>query len=234
MVKSIRELAQDIQGTPAEIEMGQAPSPSWVDLGIGALEMTAAGDVKNMTEGSEKFSQGEYLKGLAQTAEGGLPLLLAAIGSSLGPEGTAGGYALGKGTTKAAKSASEVIQKISSADTSIRQVPALFKSKVFNVPENSVNLDIGGGRFDLGSKYLRDEKNITNLVLDPFNRSQEHNNSIKNYLENNKVDSVTVANVLNVIEESDARKKVIENAYNNLKQDGKSFFQIYLLKAFRI
>ena len=122
MVKSIRELAQDIQGTPAEIEMGQAPSPSWVDLGTGALEMTAAGDVKNITEGSEKFSQGEYLKGLAQTAEGGLPLLLAAIGSSLGPEGTAGGYALGKGTTKAAKSASEVIQKINNGEKSLSVV----------------------------------------------------------------------------------------------------------------
>ena len=45
------------------------------------------------------------------------------------------------------KSSAPVAQQISSAKTSIRQIPALFKNK--NVEFGKTNIDIGGGKFDL-------------------------------------------------------------------------------------
>ena len=47
---------------------------------------------------------------------------------------------------------SPVSQAISSAKTSIMQIPALFKHKA--VKFGDVNIDIGGGRFDLATSYL--------------------------------------------------------------------------------
>ena len=46
----------------------------------------------------------------------------------------------------------EVSQKISSAKTSIKQIPALFKNS--KVEFGKTNVDIGGGRFDLATQYL--------------------------------------------------------------------------------
>jgi hypothetical protein len=45
-----------------------------------------------------------------------------------------------------------VAQSITSAKTSIKQVPALFKDK--NARFGDVNIDIGGGRFNLATEHL--------------------------------------------------------------------------------
>ena len=38
----------------------------------------------------------------------------------------------------------------------------------------SLNADIGGGHAEFGTDFLRDQA-VTNIVWDPFNRTNEHN-----------------------------------------------------------
>ena len=70
----------------------------------------------------------------------------------------------------------EVSQKISSAKTSIKQIPALFKNS--KVEFGKTNVDIGGGRFDLATQYLA-ERGTKNYIFDPFNRSDAENTEQK-------------------------------------------------------
>jgi hypothetical protein len=118
-------------------------------------------------------------------------------------------------------------QAISSADTSLSQVPALFKKADITFPEGSVNLDIGGGRFNKATEYMATERNVENLVLDPYNRSPEHNAAISARVSSEPADTATAANVLNVIAEPKARADVIRQASTNIKPGGTAYFQIY-------
>lgn len=118
-----------------------------------------------------------------------------------------------------------VSQAISSAKTSIMQIPALFKHKA--VKFGDVNIDIGGGRFDLATNYLA-SIGTTNLVFDPFNRPETTNASTLDYLRSGKrADTATCANVLNVIAEEEARKNVILEVAKAIKPDGTAYFMVY-------
>ena len=115
-----------------------------------------------------------------------------------------------------------IIQEYSSARTSIKQVPAGFKivDKHFGWQENTVNLDIGGGKYDLMTEKLL-EKGVTNLVYDPYNRSQAHNGDvIHTVLRIKGVDTVTIFNVLNVIKERMIQSEVLCLAKSALKEGG--------------
>ena len=130
-----------------------------------------------------------------------------------------------QGSNMAAPMFSEkVLQAISSAATSLNQVPALFK-KNFLKP-GTVNVDIGGGKYDAGTEYLK-EQGIKNLVYDPFNRSAEHNQDVVKELTANRTDTATVNNVLNVIKEKPVRLAVIRQAAKAIKADGTAYFQIH-------
>ena len=115
-------------------------------------------------------------------------------------------------------------QEISSAETSLKQVPALFK-KIETVPGQR-NFDIGGGKYDLGTNYLSG-RGVESHVYDPFNRSPEHNAVVLNQFKQSPADSTTVANVLNVIKEPEIRKDTIQMSYDFLKPGGKAHFSIY-------
>jgi hypothetical protein len=115
-------------------------------------------------------------------------------------------------------------QEHSSAGTSIPQVPAVMKAMSFQ--PGTVNADIGGGKFDHGTEFLK-AKGVENLVYDPFNRSKEHNAQVAKRLRGGKADTATVANVLNVIKEPEARQKVIQQAAAAIKPGGTAYFQIY-------
>ncbi|MBQ2212844.1 MAG: hypothetical protein II410_08175, partial [Ruminococcus sp.] len=118
-----------------------------------------------------------------------------------------------------------VSQEISSAGTSIKQIPALFKHP--NVEFGETNIDIGGGRFDLATNYLA-ERGTKNMLFDPYNQNEEVNRATLDYLmQGNKADTVTCANVLNVIAEPDARANVILEAAKAIKEDGKAYFMVY-------
>ena len=115
-------------------------------------------------------------------------------------------------------------QEISSADTSLSQVPATFK-KVDWV-KGTVNADIGGGRYDNATDAL-ELVGVENLVYDPFNRTKEHNDSVSRRIRNGGSDTATVNNVLNVIKDASSRDLVIRQAANAIGNSGKAYFLIY-------
>lgn len=118
-----------------------------------------------------------------------------------------------------------VEQAISSAKTSLRQVPALFKDK--NVQFGDVNIDIGGGKYDLATEFLA-ERGTQNLVFDPYNRGETTNRATLDFLrDGSRADTATNANVLNVISEAPARANVILEMAKAIKPDGKAYFMVY-------
>lgn len=130
--------------------------------------------------------------------------------------------------SKILESLYENVQTYTSANTSInkKKLPATFTSNHFDTQSGEINLDLGGGKFDNGTEYLK-SNNITNLIVDPFNRSANFNNRNLAIAKENGVHSVTVNNVLNVIAEPDVRKSVIKTARSFLKTGKKAFFLIH-------
>ena len=116
------------------------------------------------------------------------------------------------------------IQEITSAKTSRKQIPSIFKNKNFDIKEGETNIDIGGGKYDLATDLLKKEKGAKNLVYDKFNRTDEHNTEVLSEISKKPADTATVANVLNVIKEPEIRKEVITQAKNFTKPDGKAYF----------
>lgn len=116
-----------------------------------------------------------------------------------------------------------IAQAISSAETSIKQIPAIFKKILWQ--SGTVNIDIGGGKFDLATNFVK-EKGVENIVFDPFNRDYDHNSKAFEKIKQGG-DTVTVANVLNVIAEENARDNVILQAARALKPNGTAYFGIY-------
>ena len=111
-------------------------------------------------------------------------------------------------------------QKYTSAKSSIKQVPAGFKivDKHFGWQPNTFNFDIGGGKYDLMTKKLL-EKNVTNLIFDPYNRSLTHNiDVIRTIFRNGGIDTATIFNVLNVIKEHEIQLVVLNMAKAALKK----------------
>lgn len=122
---------------------------------------------------------------------------------------------------------SDTNQKYTSAKTSINsnKLPAIFK--MINLPAGTINLDFGGGKFDNVAEYYAD-KDVTNLVYDPYNRSSEHNKEVLDVIKKNGgADSVTCSNVLNVIAEPEARLTVIKNIYNLAKSGATCYWTVY-------
>lgn len=118
-----------------------------------------------------------------------------------------------------------VKQAISSAKTSIRQVPALFKDK--NARFGEINVDVGGDRFDLATDYLA-ERGTRNLIFDPYNRDEATNRATLDFLRaGNRADTATNANVLNVVAEAPARANIILEAAKSIKPDGTAYFTVY-------
>lgn len=114
------------------------------------------------------------------------------------------------------------------AYTSIKQIPAGFKT--FQL--GSLNLDWGGGKYNLSTKYLK-EQGTDNLIYDEFN--QDLAEQCKNWRIAcvNKVSSVTVFNVLNVIQKKAERATLLKriNNYCNHQYD---YFGEYPVVIFQI
>ncbi len=116
---------------------------------------------------------------------------------------------------------------VESAATSIRQVASELKKLVARIAaKDDVNLDYGGGRYDDGTEYLA-QYGITNLVYDPFNRSESHNQNVLNILNNKKADTATCLNVLNVIQDKEERIDVVKDVIRYVKPSGIALFQCY-------
>lgn len=115
-------------------------------------------------------------------------------------------------------------QSITSAETSVRNVPRALKQVAFN--PGTVNVDIGGGRFDDATAFLS-AMGVENLVFDPFNRTIEHNAEVARRVCGGGADTATVLNVLNVIADPWARSRVIALAADAVGRDGHAWFQVY-------
>jgi predicted RNA methylase len=117
-------------------------------------------------------------------------------------------------------------QEITSADTSINssKVPATFNKVEFR--PGTLNADIGGGKFDNATEFLA-QKGVSNIIYDPFNRTEEWNEKAILRMINGQCDTATVNNVLNVIKEPENRADVIANAAEAIKPDGVSYFLTY-------
>ena len=100
----------------------------------------------------------------------------------------------------------------------------LIKENAFK--EGTLNLDIGGGKFDNVAENLI-EVGVENLVYDPFNRPTEHNGGVVDRVANGGADTVTINNVLNVIKEDENILNVLRQAENALKPGGRAFISVY-------
>lgn len=117
-------------------------------------------------------------------------------------------------------------QRYSSACTSVNscKVPAIFKKIDFK--SNTINLDYGGGKYETATEYLA-TKGVKNYVYDIYNRTLQHNAAVIKATVPNKADTVTCANVLNVIMEAAIRDEVVSNCKKALKPKGTAYFYIY-------
>lgn len=117
-----------------------------------------------------------------------------------------------------------MIQEYTSAKSCIKQVPAGFKivDKYFGWKPKTINFDIGGGKYDLMTEALK-EKDVANLIFDPYNRSQGHNDYVIKACKLFGVDTVTIFNVLNVIKEYEMQINVLNLALEVLKDGGMVF-----------
>ena len=116
-------------------------------------------------------------------------------------------------------------QVVTSEETSINKTR---KAAVFNIldkqnfwKENTINMDIGGGKFNNATIFLN-EKGVKNYIYDPYNRTEKQNNETVSRAANGKSDTVTINNVLNVIPEENAQnqKTILLQAKNALKIGG--------------
>ena len=121
-------------------------------------------------------------------------------------------------------------QKITSADTSmnVSKLPKGY-TKLKNIgafkPGQRV-VDIGGGRFDNAVEDLA-KQDVELLVYDPFNRTAEHNKAVVDIIANGGADVAVSNNTLNVIEEPENIKRVIQQAENAIKPGDKAYFTVY-------
>lgn len=118
-------------------------------------------------------------------------------------------------------------QEFDSAKTSINsnKLPAVYR--MISIPEGSVGIDFGGGKWDTAIEHIRD-LGATLCVYDPYNRSAEHNREvIKTLKENGGADWAINSNVLNVIKEPEARRAVLENISRITKPGAPIYITVY-------
>jgi hypothetical protein len=119
----------------------------------------------------------------------------------------------------------EIVQAISSANTSLNQIAATFRHPKFSPVDK--NLDIGGGKFNKGTEFLA-SRGIENVIFDPYNRPSTENKAvIKRLKSGERFPTVTSNNVLNVIAEQSVRENVILQSAKALSPDGTAYFLIH-------
>jgi len=117
------------------------------------------------------------------------------------------------------------MQTITSAKTSLNQIPALHKKIDFQ--SGTTNLDYGGGAYEKTSEWLYDTYNVRNVVYDPFNRYDGYTVRVVNSCFINPTDSCTCANVLNVIDCSYSRRGVLRGIAAMTKINAPVYFWVH-------
>ena len=116
-------------------------------------------------------------------------------------------------------------QEFNSANTSLNQVAATFG--MVDLKNGGSNLDYGGGKYDKATALLSG-RGVTNLVYDPFNRSEVHNFLVRQQISlSGGADTVTANNVLNVIREEIVVLDILRQTANGIRADGTAWFLLY-------
>lgn len=102
-------------------------------------------------------------------------------------------------------------QQYTSKETSISTVNKVYTNMYF--APGSIILDYGGGKYDKNVEYMQ-SKGCKVLVYDPYNRTEEHNRAVMEYVKNNSIDYVVCSNVLNVIKEDSVVQEVLTDIHN--------------------
>lgn len=118
-------------------------------------------------------------------------------------------------------------QEFTSENTSINKnkLPAVYR--LINIPEGSVGIDFGGGKWDTAVEFIRD-LGATLCVYDPYNRTAQHNREmLKTLKANGGADWAVNSNVLNVIKEPEARQSVLRNISKITKSGAPVYITVY-------
>lgn len=118
-------------------------------------------------------------------------------------------------------------QEFTSENTSINKnkLPAVYR--LITIPEGSVGVDFGGGKWNTAIEHIRD-LGATLCVYDPYNRSKVYNKeTLKTLRANGGADWAVTSNVLNVIKEPSARKAVLENISKITKPGAPIYITVY-------
>lgn len=121
------------------------------------------------------------------------------------------------------------IQEHTSADTSLNQISAGLRYAVRNglIKPNSVNLDIGGGKFNQGIEYVETCVPSSRLLIyDKYNRSEENNSNVLNKAKF-ICRYVGIHNTLNVVKEVEVRADILDDAKNFMTSNGVVHITIY-------
>lgn len=112
-----------------------------------------------------------------------------------------------------------------SAATARPQVPALFKAVQWE--PGDVNLDLGAGPYEQGSAYL-EGLGVENIAFDPYHRSSEENRAAMSRVKSlGGADTVTAANLLNVVKSPADREAIYKKTAGALNRGGVAFFSVY-------
>ena len=120
-----------------------------------------------------------------------------------------------------------MIQEFTSKNTSVNKskIPRIFKLVDFR--PNTINLDYGGGKYDNATEYLA-KKEVNNLIYDPYNRTEKHNNEVLTLIEESGgADTATCSNVLNVIKELEVRREILQHMRKLVKVGGDIYITVY-------
>ncbi len=120
----------------------------------------------------------------------------------------------------------EAVEKNNVGATDLGQVSATFKSPKLTWEKGSRVVDLGGGKSNIGTEYMR-EKGAEVIVIDPFQRSDEHNAEARAEVNKKQGDYGTLNSVLNVIESPELRLKALRDLAGLVKQGGGIRIKIY-------
>lgn len=125
-----------------------------------------------------------------------------------------------------------VHQAHTSRGTSINttKLPVLYKlaDAKGGFKNGTVNIDIGAGVEGTPATAYLAERGVNSLPFDPFNRNRETNMAVMDFLKSGKkADTATCSNVLNVIDNEQARANVILQMAKAIKPDGTAYFTVY-------
>lgn len=120
-----------------------------------------------------------------------------------------------------------IVQEITSANTSIRKISAVYTN--YDFEDGSVILDYGCGKyFNDVEAYLRNKhKTLITLGYDPYNQNKDINESHLALANTIGIDYIVCSNVLNVIKETEVIRTAISNIAELAKDNTKIIFSIY-------